>query len=85
MPTGDLGSFLPHLPGVVRQVTLQMLLLGLPRGCHCGRLGQSLGAPAGTARTWFADSPRRIEMLSATGGLAMIGVGVSWPPTGRRD
>ncbi len=31
---------------------------------------------AGGARDWFAHSPRRIEVLGATGGVAMIGLGV---------
>ncbi|MEJ3405296.1 LysE family translocator [Rathayibacter sp. YIM 133350] len=30
---------------------------------------------AGTARDWFARSPRRIARLSATGGVMMIGLG----------
>ncbi|NEM89737.1 LysE family translocator [Galbitalea soli] len=30
---------------------------------------------ASAARAWFARSPRRIERLSATGGVAMIGLG----------
>lgn len=31
---------------------------------------------AGTARDWFARSPRRISTLGATGGVVMIGLGV---------
>lgn len=30
---------------------------------------------AGTARDWFATSPRRIEALGATGGVVMVGLG----------
>jgi threonine/homoserine/homoserine lactone efflux protein len=30
---------------------------------------------AGTARTWFARSPKRVERLDATGGVMMIGLG----------
>lgn len=30
---------------------------------------------AGTARDWFARSPKRVERLSATGGVMMIGLG----------
>jgi len=40
---------------------------------------------AGTARTWFARSPRRLEMIGGTGGLVMIGIGVSLALTGRKD
>lgn len=30
---------------------------------------------AGTARVWFARSPKRVEHLGATGGVVMIGLG----------
>ena len=30
---------------------------------------------AGTARHWFASSPRRIAALGTTGGMMMIGLG----------
>ncbi|MBN9621089.1 MAG: LysE family translocator [Actinobacteria bacterium] len=40
---------------------------------------------ASTARTWFTDDPRRLAMIGGTGGLAMIGVGVSVAVTGRHD
>jgi threonine/homoserine/homoserine lactone efflux protein len=30
---------------------------------------------AGTARDWFAKSPKRVERLGATGGVMMIGLG----------
>ncbi|MEV0251837.1 LysE family translocator [Nocardia sp. NPDC050712] len=32
---------------------------------------------AGTARTWFTRSPRRLEAVGSTGGLMIIGVGAS--------
>jgi threonine/homoserine/homoserine lactone efflux protein len=31
---------------------------------------------AGVARDWFARSPRRVSVLGASGGVAMIGLGV---------
>ena len=40
---------------------------------------------ASRARTWFGTDPRRLAMVGGTGGLAMIGVGVSVAATGRRD
>jgi len=40
---------------------------------------------AGTVRTWFAASPRRLELVGGTGGLVMIGIGASLALTGRRD
>ena len=43
------------------------------------------GMVAGTARSWLARSPRRLEALGGAGGLTMIGVGVRLAATGRKD
>jgi threonine/homoserine/homoserine lactone efflux protein len=40
---------------------------------------------AGTARNWFARSPRRLEVVGGAGGLMMIAVGVRLAFTGRND
>jgi threonine/homoserine/homoserine lactone efflux protein len=32
---------------------------------------------ASTVRTWFARSPRRLELVGGAGGMAMIGLGLS--------
>ena len=40
---------------------------------------------AGTARTWFARSPRRLAAIGGTGGLMMIGLGASLALTNRAD
>ena len=40
---------------------------------------------AGTARSWLARSPRRLELIGGTGGLVMIGIGASLALTGRKD
>lgn len=40
---------------------------------------------AGTARTWFARSPKRISTLSATGGVMMIGLGGALAFTGAKS
>jgi len=42
-------------------------------------------AVAGTARQWFTRSPRRLALIGGTGGLVMIGLGVSIAATGRKD
>jgi threonine/homoserine/homoserine lactone efflux protein len=56
-------------------LALQMLVLGLVVPA-ISLVSDSLWAlAAGTARTWFADSPRRIEVLATAGGEAMIGIG----------
>ena len=40
---------------------------------------------AGTARNWFARSPRRMAAIGGAGGLAMVSVGVTIAVTGRRE
>lgn len=40
---------------------------------------------AGTARNWFARSPRRLEAVGGTGGLMIIGVGATVALTGAKD
>jgi threonine/homoserine/homoserine lactone efflux protein len=64
------------------QVSLQMLFLGLLVALIAVVSDSVWAFAAGTARLWFARSPRRIEALGATGGVAMIGVGVALAATG---
>jgi threonine/homoserine/homoserine lactone efflux protein len=40
---------------------------------------------AGTARSWFTRSPRRLELIGGTSGLVMIGIGASLALTGGKD
>ncbi|WP_414673180.1 hypothetical protein [Lacisediminihabitans sp.] len=40
---------------------------------------------AGAARDWFGRSPRRVEHLSATGGVMMIGIGTTLAFVGHGD
>lgn len=67
------------------QLPLQMLLLGLLVALIALVSDSVWAFAAGTARSWFVNSPRRIEWLGASGGLAMIGVGASLAVTGRKD
>lgn len=71
-----LAAVLPQF--VVREagaVPLQLALLGAIY-LTIGLLSDSVWAlAAGTARQWFARSPKRIERLDATGGVMMIGLG----------
>jgi threonine/homoserine/homoserine lactone efflux protein len=65
-------------------VPVQMLLLGavfiaiavISDGCWA--------LVAGTARAWLGRSPRRLELVGGTGGLAMIGIGIGLAASGRR-
>jgi threonine/homoserine/homoserine lactone efflux protein len=40
---------------------------------------------AGTAREWFARSPRRVSAVEATGGALMIGLGGTLALTGTKS
>jgi threonine/homoserine/homoserine lactone efflux protein len=40
---------------------------------------------AGTARAWFARSPRRVSAMSGTGGAAMIGLGATFLVAGGHE
>lgn len=43
------------------------------------------GLAASIVRSWFARSPRRLGLVGGTGGLAMIGLGLTLALTGRKD
>jgi threonine/homoserine/homoserine lactone efflux protein len=67
-----LPQFVDYAAG---QVPLQMTTLGLVF-IVLALLSDSVWAMlAGSARDWFARSPKRMEHLSATGGGMMIGLG----------
>jgi threonine/homoserine/homoserine lactone efflux protein len=66
-------------------VPAQMLLLGAVFMAIAVLCDSSWALAAGTARAWFARSPRRLERLGGTGGLVMIGIGASLAITGRHD
>jgi threonine/homoserine/homoserine lactone efflux protein len=81
--------FLAVLPQVVDpaggHAMLQMLALGsiFPA---IALVSDSIWAlVAGTARNWFAQSPRRLAAIGGAGGLAMVSVGVALAATGRKD
>jgi threonine/homoserine/homoserine lactone efflux protein len=56
-------------------VPLQMILLGVIFLGIALVFDSIWALAAGTARNWFARSPKRVSTLSATGGVAMIGLG----------
>lgn len=63
----------------------QMLLLGLVFTVIALICDSLWALTASAARTWFARSPRRLAAVGGTGGLAMIGLGVTVAVTGRAD
>jgi len=69
-----------HLP-----VPAQMLILGALFPVIALVLDSAWAAIAGTARQWLVGSPRRPALIGGTGGLVMIGLGVSIAATGRKD
>ena len=66
-------------------VWLQLLLLGLVFEALALASDSIWALAAGTARAWFARSPRRISTLSATGGVMMIGLGGALALTGSKS
>jgi threonine/homoserine/homoserine lactone efflux protein len=69
-----------HLP-----VPMQMLILGALFPAIALVLDSGWAAVAGTARQWLVASPRRLALIGGTGGLVMIGLGVSLAASGRKD
>jgi threonine/homoserine/homoserine lactone efflux protein len=64
-------------------VALQMAGLGLIF-VGIGLLSDGAwGLAAGTARQWLARSPRRLELLGAAGGVAIVGLGLQLAISGR--
>jgi threonine/homoserine/homoserine lactone efflux protein len=56
-------------------IPLQMLELGIIFAFLAWASDSVWALAAGSARDWFARSPRRVERLSAAGGAMMIGLG----------
>jgi threonine/homoserine/homoserine lactone efflux protein len=80
------AAVLPQFADPARgHVPLQMMTFGLVF-CLIALVCDGLwGLAAGTARHWFARSPRRLSAVGGTGGLLMIGMGVTMVTTGRKD
>jgi threonine/homoserine/homoserine lactone efflux protein len=69
-----------HLP-----VPAQMLILGALFPVIALVLDSLWATIADTARKWLVRSPRRLAMIGGSGGLVMIGLGISVAGTGRKD
>ena len=66
-------------------VAVQMIVLGTIYVAIALVSDSIWGIVAGTARSWFARSPKRLELLGGTGGLVMLGLGLRVAISGRRD
>lgn len=75
-------QFVNHTAGSIPQ---QILLLGLLLPAIALVCDSVWALAAGSARHWFARSPRRLELIGGTGGAMMIGLGASLAVTGRKD
>jgi threonine/homoserine/homoserine lactone efflux protein len=65
--------------------TLQLATLGAITVAMALASDLIWAAVSGAARQWLGGSPRRLERMSAGGGIAMIGLGVALAVTGRRN
>jgi threonine/homoserine/homoserine lactone efflux protein len=66
-------------------VPAQMLIIGALFPAIAFVLDSVWATAAGTARQWLVGSPRRLALIGGTGGLMMIGLGVSLAASGRKD
>lgn len=75
--TGHGAGYLP--------VPVQMLIVGALFPALALVLDAAWAVAAATVRQWFTQSPRRLAAIGGTGGLVLIGLGVSIAATGRKD
>ncbi len=80
------AAILPHFverggaPAEMQMAVLGAVFVAIALVCDT-----TWGLLAGTARTWFASSPSRIERLTAVGGTVIIGLGARLAVSGRSD
>ena len=79
-----LPEFTTTAPGHLH-VPMQMIILGSLFPAIALILDSGWAAIAGTVRQWLVGSPRRLALIGGTGGLVMIGLGLSVAVTGRKD
>ena len=71
--------------GAAGPAWLQILVLGLVFILIALCSDSVWAVVAGTAREWFARSPRRLELVGGTGGLMIIGLGAGIAVTGSKE
>jgi threonine/homoserine/homoserine lactone efflux protein len=73
--------FVAFLPQFVNDAAghtgLQLAVLGLVFGLMCVASDSIWALAAARARDWFASRPQRLDTLSVTGGVMMIGLGAT--------
>ena len=77
-----LPQFVDHGAGAI---PLQLAELGLLFFLLALIMDSAWALIAGTARDWFARSPKRVERLGAAGGVMMIGLGGTLLVTGAKS
>ena len=77
-----LPQFVDHAAG---GIPLQLAELGLVFFLLALVMDSTWALIAGTARDWFARSPKRVERLGAAGGVMMIGLGGVLLVAGAKD
>jgi threonine/homoserine/homoserine lactone efflux protein len=65
-------------------IAVQLLLLALVWVAVALVSDSSWALLAGRARAWLGRSPRRLETIGGTGGVMMVGLGLSLALTGRK-
>jgi threonine/homoserine/homoserine lactone efflux protein len=80
--TAVLPQFIDRSQG---HVTVQLALLGLICVVIALLSDAAWAFASGSARQWLGSSPRRLERLTAGGGVTLIGIGVGLAITGRKQ
>ena len=82
MFTAILPQFIDRSQG---HVTVQLVLLGAICIVIALLSDGTWAIASGTVRQWLGSSPKRLERLSAGGGMMLIGLGVGLAVTGRKN
>jgi threonine/homoserine/homoserine lactone efflux protein len=80
--TAVLPQFIDRSRG---HATVQLISLGLICVLVAMLSDAAWALASGTARRWLGSSPRRLQRLSAGGGLSLIALGAGLALTGRKD
>ncbi len=67
------------------QVPLQLIVLGFTFSVIVLVSDSIWGLLAGSARTWFMRSPKRLRLVGGAGGLTIVGLGIGLAFAGRKS